>query len=77
MQRDGMDYQETFAVVVKPLSCKAIFAIAAASDWDLERMGVKTAFLWGKIEQLTFVEQPTGLEKRGDYVCRLIKPCTA
>ena len=55
------------------MSCKAIFAIAAASNWDLEQMGVKTAFLWEKIDQLIFVEQPTGFEKKGDYVCQLLK----
>ena len=37
-------------------------------------MGVKAAFLWEKIDQLIFVEQPSGFGKEGDYVCQLIKP---
>jgi len=31
-QREGIDYTETFATVVKPMSYKLIFAIAAALD---------------------------------------------
>ncbi len=42
-QREGVDYSETFASVVKPMSQKAIFAIAPANDWDLGQMDIKTA----------------------------------
>ena len=31
-QRKGLDYNETFASVVKPISYKALFALAAALD---------------------------------------------
>ena len=44
-QREGIDYNETFASVVKLMSYKAIFAIAAANDWEIHQMDVKTAFL--------------------------------
>jgi hypothetical protein len=55
-QREGLDYNETFASVVKPMSYKTMFAIAAAMDWDLEQMDVKTAFLYGDVEEEIFVE---------------------
>ena len=45
-QEEGIDYGETFASVVKPISYKALFAIAAALDLDIEQMDVKTAFLY-------------------------------
>ncbi len=48
-QVEGLDYFETFASVVKPMSYKALFAIAAALDLEIEQMDVKTAFLYGKI----------------------------
>ena len=35
-QRESVDYNETFASEVKPISYKAIFAMAAALDWELE-----------------------------------------
>ena len=34
-QQEGIDYYETFALVVKPMSYKALFAIAAAMDLEI------------------------------------------
>lgn len=70
-QREGLDYHETFASVVKPMSYKAIFALAAALDWDIEQMDVKTAFLYGAIEEELYMEQPTGMTDGSPRVCRL------
>jgi len=50
-QEEGIDYHETFASVVKPMSYKALFAIAAAKDWEIEQMDVITAFLYGKVTE--------------------------
>lgn len=73
-QREGSDYNDTFATVVKPMSYKAIFAIAAAMDYHIEQMDVKTAFLYGAIDEEIYVEQPTGFEQgEPDEVCRLDK----
>lgn len=44
-QEEGIDYDESFASVVKPMSYKALFEIAAAQGLDIEQMDVKTAFL--------------------------------
>jgi hypothetical protein len=54
-QREGIDFHETFASVVKPMSYKAIFALAAAYDWEIEQMDVKTAFLYGAIDADIYV----------------------
>ena len=35
-QREGLDYNKTFASVIKPISYKALFALVAALDQDLE-----------------------------------------
>ena len=70
-QREGIDFNETFATVVKPMSYKLIFAIAAALDWEIDQMDVKTAFLYGKVEETVFMEQPTGLDDGSPKVCKL------
>jgi hypothetical protein len=59
-QQYSLDFHETFASVIKPMSYKAIFAIAAAYDWEIEQMDVKTAFLYGDIEEDIWIELPTG-----------------
>lgn len=55
-QQEGSGYNETFAAVVKPMSYKALFAIAAALDYEIEQMDIKTAFLYGVVEEEIFVE---------------------
>jgi hypothetical protein len=70
-QEEGVDYNETFASVVKPMSYKALFAIAAALDWEIEQMDVKTAFLYGSVKEDIYVEQPTGFADDSGKVCKL------
>jgi len=55
------------------MSYKALFAIAAALDLEIEQMDVKTTFLYGDIDEEIYVEQPTGMEDGTDRVCRLQK----
>ena len=72
-QTEGIDYNETFASVVKPMSYKAIFAIAAALDLELEQMDVKTAFLYGDIDGEVYMEQPPECDDGTGRVCKLNK----
>ena len=55
------------------MSQKAIFAIAAAYDWDVEQMNVKTAFLYGNVEEDIYVEQPHHFNDGTGRVCKLNK----
>ena len=61
-QREGLDYYKTFTSVIKPMSYKLLFAIAAANDLKIEQMDVKTAFLYGDIDTEIYVEQPKGIK---------------
>jgi len=70
-QRFRIDYKETFATVVKSMTYKVIFAIAAFYDYELEQMDVKTAFLHGDLEEEIYVVQPNGYEKEKGKVCKL------
>ena len=74
-QREGLDYNDTFASVVKPMSYKLLFAIAAAKDLEIKQIDVKTAFLYGDIDVEVYVEQPEGFGEIGksDKVCKLNK----
>jgi hypothetical protein len=55
------------------MSYKALFAIAAALDLEIEQMDVKTAFLYGCVQEDIFVEQPHGLNDNSGRVCKLNK----
>lgn len=68
-----MDYNETFALVVKPMSYKALFAIGAALGLEIEQMDVKTAFLHSDIDYEIYVEQPYYMTDSTPKVCKLQK----
>ena len=49
-QKEGIDYEETFAPVARYTSIRAIMALASMMKWDLHQMDVKTSFLNGVTE---------------------------
>jgi hypothetical protein len=74
-QKEGIDYEETFAPVARYTSIRATMAIAAKMGWKLHQMDIKTVFLNGVIEEEVYVEQPEGFEIHDSqtYVCKLKK----
>ena len=74
-QQEGIDYHQTFASAVKPISYKSNVVIAKARDWEIEQMDIQTAFLYGDIEEEIYVQQPTGFidDSFPNYRCLLKK----
>lgn len=74
-QREGVDYNETFAPVVKFNSVRILLSIAATLDLDIQQMDVKTAFLYGELVEEIYMKQPEGFVKEGSEgkVCLLRK----
>jgi hypothetical protein len=64
-QREGIDYVDTFAPVANFTAIRLILAIAAAQDLEVEQMDVATAFLYGKVEEELYMQQPEGYAERG------------
>ena len=65
-QREGIDYEETYAAVAKAQSIRTLLAFACALDWEIEQMDVVTAFLNPPIDKDDiYMDPPTGFEKRG------------
>lgn len=75
LQQFGVDFNQTFAAVVKPMAFRVLVAIAAFFDLDIDQMDVKAAFLYGLIDQLVYVEIPKGTESatNRNMVCKLLK----
>ena len=61
-QKEGIDYEETFALVAWYTSIKYIMELASMMKWDLHQIDVKTSFLNGVIEEEVYIEQPQGFE---------------
>ena len=50
-QKEGIDYEQTFAPVARYTLIRAIMALASMMKWNLHQMDVKTTFLNGVIEE--------------------------
>lgn len=64
-QRAGVDYDETFAPVVRYETLRLLLAVSCQQALDLSQMDVKTAFLNGKLDEEIYVRQPQGFEVPG------------
>ncbi|KAG9512183.1 hypothetical protein KCU93_g10402, partial [Aureobasidium melanogenum] len=72
-QVSGVDYDETYASVVKAPSYRLLFALQVRYGWKCHQMDVKTAFLHGNIEHDIYVQPPDGFPERKGYVFHLKK----
>lgn len=74
-QLPGLDFEETFAPVVKLPTFRLHLAIAAARNLEILQIDVKTAFLYGKLKEEIFMRQPEGFAVPGREreACHLIK----
>jgi hypothetical protein len=74
-QTHGIDYEETFALVAKMATVRAVIAVATSRGWVLYQMDVKNAFLHGKLQEEVYLDQPPRYEDMShpDYVCKLCK----
>jgi hypothetical protein len=74
-QTYGIDYNETFAPVIKFTSIHCILALAALEDMEIHQMDMKTAFFNGELEEEIYMEQLQGFMHQGGghLVCKLHK----
>ena len=61
-QKEGIDYEETFAPVGIYTSTRSVLSLVAVMKWKILQMDVKTDFLNGLVEEEVYVEHPLGFE---------------
>ena len=69
LQKDGIDFHETFAPVMKYKSLRIILALVVQRDYELKQMDVITAFLNADIEEEVYMKQPKGYEQGRNVYC--------
>ena len=74
-QQPGIDFNETYAPVVRMETIRTVLALAAQHQLPVFQLDVKSAFLNGELEEEVYVEQPQGYVIKGqeDKVYRLRK----
>ncbi|GKA58650.1 putative ribonuclease H-like domain-containing protein [Tanacetum coccineum] len=61
-KEEGIDYDEVFALVARIEVIRLFLAYASFMNFVVYQMDVKSAFLYGKIEEEVYVCQPLGFE---------------
>jgi hypothetical protein len=75
-QRPGVDFDETYAPTTKWAALRAIFAIAALEDLELDSVDISTAYLNGVLpdHHRVYMQEPEGFEmKDKTWACQLRK----
>jgi hypothetical protein len=60
-QKEGIDYEETFAPVARLEAIRILLAFSLAKGFKLHQMDVKSAFLNGVLEEEVYVEAAIGV----------------
>jgi hypothetical protein len=76
-QIEGVDYNETFAPVAKFASLRAILAIAAECDLEVQQMDVKSAYLNRELKEEIFRNLPPASMSLTAWSCASLRRCTA
>ena len=59
-QVEGINFDETFAPITRLESIRILLTIASHLNFKLYQMDVKSAFLYGMLQEEVYVEQPKG-----------------
>jgi hypothetical protein len=73
-QVEGLDYDETFAPVVKFTSIRTPLTLAAHLDLEIHQVDVKTAFLNGKLNEEIYLRPPPSADTDKSLVWHLHRP---
>nr|GEV82662.1 retrovirus-related Pol polyprotein from transposon TNT 1-94 [Tanacetum cinerariifolium] len=73
--QEGIDYNETFAPVVRLEAIRIFLAIATYMNFIVYQMDVKSSFLNGKLKEEVYVKQPPSFENNEfpNYVFKIDK----
>jgi len=71
-QREFLDFEYTFSSVVQTNSLRLLLSIAAAEDLKITTFDIKSAFLYGDLQEEIYMRLPDDMKLPGK-ICRLIK----
>ena len=70
-QKEGVNYQEVFALVTNLKSVRIIMALVAKYDLELDQMDITGTYLNGKLEEELYMHPPEGVNIKLGYCWQL------
>lgn len=64
-QQFEIDYEETFARVIKLTTVRSLLVVAYIQGWHTYQMDVKNTFLYGELEETMYMKFPPDYEGSG------------
>ena len=74
-QQHGIDFDDTFSLVVKPPTIRLVLSIAVSLNWEIHQIDIQNAFLHGLLAEEVYMHQPIGYVDTTfpNHVCKLHK----
>jgi hypothetical protein len=72
-QKEGVDFDQTFAPTGRNTTQRVLLAVAGSNSWKVRQLDVSTAFLHGEIDTDVYMQQPEGFGDGTNRVCKLDK----
>lgn len=72
-QQSGVDFDDTFSLVVKQTTIWLLLSLTVSSKWCLKQIDIQNDFLHGHLQERVYMEQPPGYTHPNfpDHVCLL------
>ena len=71
-QVEGLDFDQVFSPVVQFKTVRLMLALAALEDWYITDLNVHGAYLYGKLNEEIYMEQPEGFAAPGSE-CKVLR----
>lgn len=72
-QREGLDYEETFAPVARTTTSRLLFAYAASRGLTAHQLDYVAAFLNGELEETIYMKIPDGMDTDGSLRGKVLR----
>jgi histone deacetylase 1/2 len=66
-QHYGLDYDETFSLVVKPTTVRLLLSMDLSHIWHLCHLDIKNSFLDGFLDEKVYIKQPPGFVHTSEH----------
>lgn len=73
LQIIGVDFFETFSLVIKHTTIRIILTMVISKDWELRQIDINDSFLNGNHNEDVYMIQPPKFKQGKDLICKLTR----